>query len=370
MSFNPSFIEAGLNHGTSFPLGSDAFWGLFDNSRGDELEVKPMRGYKVTSAFAPRQIVIQLDTENKQLILFKLQPHKAYETSHCFDAYFKASEEEPHFFLDGQPTYPHSAAATSLDDRRTTTTVSSTRMASLPSDGDDYSSAPQLSMSSSSSSSPPCTIDALSTCNCLQQHTELLCLLKNLEQGNNASSVDVVLISVQQALAPWQNLIRCGICLHDDDQSVLLLSVMSIRAVLHRLKRLCADGVYNASTSGYSASVHQTMTSVKVTIGNFEVSGNERKFITDFMILQALGRIRIALLSLKEKLDQPRDQTAKFNPVSLSSVTMQHFEDEPQLSSVEPAVYIGHIKQLLRSLEGIVQAVESAIKTNLAAIHG
>ncbi|MCJ1403643.1 hypothetical protein MMC11_006866 [Xylographa trunciseda] len=326
VGFDSMLMEGGLNDGTSLPLGSDAFWGLFSDIRGSELEH---------------------------------HPHKAYENPYFPGACFKSSAEEPHFYADDQRLYTHSAIATDLDHGRTTSGVSSIRLASEPSEGDGFSSVPSLSISASSSSSPPC-IDLPSTCRCLQQHAELLCLLKNLERGENALSIDVVLTSAQQALVPWQSLIQCRICQHDDDHSVLHLSVMSIRAVLRHLQRLYADKMYNASTSDYSTPAHQNPTSVKVTIGSFEVKGNEHKFVTDFVILRALDRIGFALNSLKGKLRQSRDQTVKFNPMSLSATNMQHLENEHQLSSIE---------HLLRSVEGTMQAVKSAIKTTLAATH-
>ncbi|MCJ1479651.1 hypothetical protein MMC13_008337 [Lambiella insularis] len=241
---------------------------------------------------------------------------------------------------------------------------------SFLSDSGDHSPGPYLSVSSSSTASPLRTIDALPVCNCLQQHAELLCLLKSLEQGQNAPSADAVLLGVQHSLVPWQNLIHCPICQYDDDQSVLHLSVISIRTVLHRLQRLCTDNADKAIDWGSSAPVQQTATSAKVTIGSFEVGANERKFVTDVLILQALSRVRVALLALKDKFAQPRDKSIRSHPSRVLSMGMQHVEVDHQPSSVESAAHIGRVQQLLQSLGGTMQMVQSAIRTNPTAIHG
>ena len=192
----------------------------------------------------------------------------------------------------------------------------------------------------------------------MEQHTELLGFLKGLEQGNNQSSVDGVLIGVQKALVPWQNLTQCRICPYDDDQAVLILSVMSIRSILRRLQRISTRDGSEIPTSGYATPAMPSIKSVRVTLGNYEATRNEQKLITDLLIIHALGKVKSALLSLGDKFEQSRGQQSSFEPRSVSSTNSRNVLDEQR-----PEMNVECIQQLLRSLECTVQAVGHALGT-------
>ncbi|KAL9042609.1 MAG: hypothetical protein Q9214_003725 [Letrouitia sp. 1 TL-2023] len=233
---------------------------------------------------------------------------------------------------------------------------SSIRSGSISTESDDLFVLPQLYISSSpSSSSSVHKPDLLPTCSCLEQHTELLCLLKKLDQGQ--TSVDSVLIGVQQALAPWQHLIQCRVCPHDGDQGVLFLAVMSIRSILRRLQRLYLANEYPSPPSGYSTPVRakQGNSIGNVTLGSYKATDNEQKHITDLLVIHALGKIKYALLSLSDKFRQSRGRISASSLLDLTDGSMSPKAGQ----DIDPSC----LQQLLQSLETTVQALVGAVRT-------
>ncbi len=100
-----------------------------------------------------------------------------------------------------------------------------------------------------------------------------------------------------------------------------------------------------------------SITSERVTLGNYEATGNEQKLVTDLLIIHALGKVKFALLSLKDKFEQSRRQQSPLEPRSVSSTNSRNVLDEQH-----PDMNVECIQQLLRSLEGTVQAVGHALR--------
>ena len=241
-------------------------------------------------------------------------------------------------------------------------------MASTSVSSEDLYSIPQSSIGSSSASLPLQVQDLTSTCNCLEQHFELLCHLRNLEKKRSALSVDAILLSVQQALTTWRSLIDCRVCPHDDDHAVSLLSIMSMRSILRRLQSLCSSNRdRSSSSSNPSTPVQQTAAFKKVTLGTYEATQIEQDLVTDLLINQAFGKLRFALLSLKQKIEHSRGQQAKF------AARIKIYDEEYRSSSAGPAKEVGLVRQLLQRLEETVQIIESATRTghyNASNGHG
>ena len=101
-----------------------------------------------------------------------------------------------------------------------------------------------------------------------------------------------------------------------------------------------------------------SFTSVRVTLGNYEATGNEQKLVTDLLIIHALSKVKFALLSLKDKFEQSRGQQSPLEARRVSSTNARNVLDEQH-----PEMNVECIQQLLRSLEGTVQAVGHAIRT-------
>ncbi|EEA19394.1 hypothetical protein EYB25_009508 [Talaromyces marneffei] len=144
------------------------------------------------------------------------------------------------------------------------------------------------------------------TCYCVKDHADILCRLGELENINGSLSVDVTLMCVQEALGPWKELSQCKICDNDDDQGVLILSAMTIRAVLRRLQRLCAAIVLsNDEPSRNDTNVLLGLSDGgRLVMGKYEVPFGEQIVVTYLLISYSLAKIRFAILSLKSKLDR------------------------------------------------------------------
>lgn len=196
-----------------------------------------------------------------------------------------------------------------------------------------------------------------SACICLEKHSELHCYLRTLEKSQNTQFVDSILTNVQQALTPWQNLIDCPTCPHDDDQTVLLLSFMSMRSILRRYDCLCFgsdEKSTSAPATGYSTPVQQTSDRGGLTYGSYKATKTEHGLVTDLLITEALGKLRFAFFSMKQKLEQSRrhQKNLPSNQVSLGGRSNLSFKDLE--------VNVVYLYQTLRSLEETLQTLVAA----------
>ena len=236
-------------------------------------------------------------------------------------------------------------------------------------ENDDLFSYPQLFTPprsslppSSSTSSHARETERRLTCNCLEQNAALLCRLKTLTQSQGMQSVDAILTGTQQALAPWQSLTQCPICLHEDDLSVLLLAVMSIRSIVRRLQALCFGSA--SASSGYSTPVYQVPTVSEATPGTYEPTQHEQKHITDLLIVHALGKIKFALFSLKEKFARTRGQKANASILNAPST-----EEGNQQVLANSQMDIECIQKLFENLESTIHNVISAVKSHSVTLN-
>lgn len=246
------------------------------------------------------------------------------------------------------------------------------------------------------------THDKSNACDCLQHHADLLCRLGQLKKSND--SLDIALMFVQQAMVPWKCLSQCTVCERDDDQGTLILSAMTIRAVLHLLQRACADLIESSSSDGPSDSngsgssssspgpFDQLSENSRLMMGRYEATVEEQSLVSYILILQALSKIRSAIVSLKSKLDktsrhQHGDTNTNTEPQSkdgrstennanenksgtTNSPEQEHAETSPLRlekggngSDGDASCYqdVGCMHTLLRSLDATVEVVGKAI---------
>lgn len=271
----------------------------------------------------------------------------SYDTSGLFKSFTMESAEEPLPFLTDQSMYD--IRTKSMDQQRPfgSPTVSNTTLSSPESE--DSLSDSHLCMPYSASTSRVQTTASLPACSCLEQHFNLLCHLKSPEQQRHtASTLDVILIAVQKSLETWRNVIHCQVCPYDDDQTVLLLSTMTMRSMLGRFQRLCESKDEEHGRSEVPSPAPGT-----VKLGNYEATKHEQALVTQLLILRALGKIKYALVSLKETVvHAARRQKAD------TCIT-----DERHEPLARPQVDVEYITQLLQSLNGTVQAVSDAAGT-------
>ncbi|EED16355.1 C6 finger domain protein GliZ-like, putative [Talaromyces stipitatus ATCC 10500] len=225
------------------------------------------------------------------------------------------------------------------------------------------------------------------TCSCLQDHADLLCRLGELENSNGSLSVDVTLMCVQQALVPWKQLSQCKICNNDDDQGVLILSAMTIRAVLRRLQRLCAAIVLSNDDPSHNDTNFLLSLSDggRLVMGKYEVPFGEQIVVTYLLISYSLAKIRFAVLSLKSKLGHaPARAKENFENNNQPSATYDankpavdagrgadttHFSSSSIPAIASASEDTGCMHAMLRGLDATVEAVGKALqKANISLV--
>lgn len=223
-------------------------------------------------------------------------------------------------------------------------------------------------------------------CDCMTHHATLLVQLSHLKNDKSPLSLDDVLMSVQQALTPWDRLNECAVCESDDDQGVLIFSAMTIRTVLALLQRFCAESIYPNINDGRSTipSSEKVPDGSQISIGKYKASAEEQSLVTSLLITRALSNIRSVLVSLKIKLDRSTrrikadylkrknmgDATGTAANGSDSLVNGNNQGEVPStVSNVVPGGEEGGcIRILLRSLDATVEEIGKAVpKTSFSA---
>ncbi|KAL8709390.1 MAG: hypothetical protein Q9225_007460 [Loekoesia sp. 1 TL-2023] len=236
---------------------------------------------------------------------------------------------------------------------------SSSQSEPIATESNDMFSGPQCAATSASSLPPNCPGQPRlgasgKTCSCLEQHTELLCNFKNLARGRSALCIDAVLNGVQQALVPWQNLIHCRICPHEDDDSVLLLSLMSVRTVLRYLQQICFQSPLTWIASPTEEHFPQACSIFKP--GNYRPTQSEQKHITDLLIVHALRKINSTLQSLKVKFARSTDQRSGGNTNALNA------GHGSQISAADLKMDVECIQPVFENLDRTLHAVINAVR--------
>ena len=254
-----------------------------------------------------------------------------------------------------------SSTSTSGTDEMTNalrSTVLHAQMRPVPDDAESFLN-PQLFRSArsplnrtSSSSSVPTREQRSTACRCLEQHTELLRHLKGLLQGQ--VSLDNVLTAIQRGLGPWQNLIHCTATTHDEDHSVLVLSLMSMRVLLRHLQQICLGTPSLAG--GQSVSESSAPALGLVTTGGYRPTQNEQRHITDLLLFHALRKMKYVLNTLRAKFAQHRgpEEYHAGEGSSGSAVNM-----DLDVDNIPPL-----FEMLDRSLGGIFSAVRNRTKNS------
>ena len=206
------------------------------------------------------------------------------------------------------------------------------------------------------------------TCNCVQNHAELLCRLKELEQRHAQPRLDVVLSSAQQALVPWKSVVECRVCRHDDNQEVLILSAMSIRTVLRSLQSLCSE-YYNSVVSGQDNYDQQGATTdipdgMQSAIGIYEITGEERMAVKDLLISRTLDKMKYTLACFKERLETlsaKKNKSAALSPRK-RTLSNQANSDVERLHQGGPGD-LDHLVKVWRNLDSTVQMLERVLRS-------
>lgn len=205
-------------------------------------------------------------------------------------------------------------------------------------------------------------------CKCAQNHAELLCCLKELEQQHAQPRLDVVLSSAQQALVPWRNVVECRVCRHDDNQEVLNLSALSIFTVLRSLQSLCSE-YYNGVVSGQGNHDQQGATSdipdgMQSAIGLYEITGEERMAVKDLLVSRILDKMTYTMACFKERLETLNAKKNKAAALSPRNRTLpnQGNSDVEWLHQGGPGD-LDHLVKVWRNLDSTVQELEQVLRS-------
>lgn len=214
---------------------------------------------------------------------------------------------------------------------------------------DTQSSSPDSSTLSTPTSETP---SRSSSCLCLQHHAKLLVRLKDLWRGSSAAPIDVVLNGVQQALTPWNHYIQCRVCQLDEDQEVLTLSAMSIRAVLRLLQSAYKVISLTHDVSTLDSRQHKrkrtgALGGTKCALGSYEVTGEERMLVLELLLSKTLGKIQLVLGCLKKR------SSGRGSPMSKLG------EEPMNARQKDRAMDLGHLQALLLHLETTLQMLSA-----------
>ena len=205
------------------------------------------------------------------------------------------------------------------------------------------------------------------TCNCVQNHAELLYCLKELEQRRAQPRLDVVLSSAQQALVPWRSVVECRVCRHDGNQEVLILSAMSIGTVLLSLQSLCSEyhnGVISGQGYDQQGATIDVPDGMQSAIGIYEITGEERMAVKDLLISRILDKMKYTLACFKERLETlntKRDKAAALSPKKRTISNLGN-SDVERLHQGGPGD-LDHLVKVWRNLDSTVQTLERVLRS-------
>ena len=185
-----------------------------------------------------------------------------------------------------------------------------------------------------------------SACTCLQQNAEILSNPSIAEMNacngtdDPALSLDKVLSLTRQGASVWRNLISCTKCPYDNDQEVVMLAYMGIRAVTRYLQHLGPRYSQRGSDTNDPLPAKET---VRLMVGPLEVEGDERVFVFRMLFQKMVQNVQETLHSL-ERIQETSSRAVGTDDYQLSSSLL-------------------HIRQTSHTLTNTLKELESAVKS-------
>ena len=204
-------------------------------------------------------------------------------------------------------------------------------------------------------------------CICFQNHAEIVCQFRELEQRQAAPRLDSTMACVQQAMLPWQDVIQCPVCRNDDKYDFLILSTNIVHTLLQALSTLCAD-IYRSSSSSSRERRKQLAqvkppASLKSAFGVFDVAGSDQLAVTDFLVHGTMDKVKQATSCFRERMDAISARKSA-NPAMSSQ---NNFLPWPAIHDVNlfPKGMPGsldHLIHLWQDVESSVKSLEEVVK--------
>ncbi|KAH8600637.1 hypothetical protein B0O99DRAFT_667881 [Bisporella sp. PMI_857] len=226
---------------------------------------------------------------------------------------------------------------------------------SVPTGSEDVTMANKSTPMRPTESASPKALSA-NTCTCLQKHAEVLSnpiLSENRAcdgPENGAWSMDKALSLANQAMKAWQGLLTCLYCPYDDDQEVMLLTFMSIRAVTRYLQRLSPRYTNISLQVPGSNSPQSAKGDDRLRIGSFELEGSDRMLVLRVLYQATLQKVKCILHSLQVIQNKKKGRLLEKTQNKPAGA------DDYQASS-----NLFHIQQISYGLVTSLHALESAL---------
>lgn len=196
------------------------------------------------------------------------------------------------------------------------------------------------------------------SCTCLQQQVDLLFkskILSHSQPNNNNNdgptvTLDVALTLVEEGMKAWQTPIMCTSCRCNDDQEVILLAFMSIQAVTRYFQRLLIRNRAQLNgTPPRHVDPSQCPAKALLTIGAFQVQGEDRFLLLKTLVLNTVRKLIWILTSLQKILEE---KIARFPPNEAIAGDITH----SQLPG--DSFYIQH---MFHGLAGTLQSIQESL---------
>ena len=195
------------------------------------------------------------------------------------------------------------------------------------------------------------------TCSCLQQHAELLSnprlSLASVGPDHGMLPIDKVLGLAEEGMKAWRGLVACTSCPYSDDQEVMLLAFMSIRAITRHLQRL--SPCYSITTTPSAEALCMSQSSKEeslLRIGSYEVTGDDRKLVLRLLFQNTLQKLKYILDSLQEIQDKKKKLLLDETSNRTAGI------DDYQASN-----YLFHTQQISYCLVTSLQTLESSLNS-------
>jgi hypothetical protein len=193
-------------------------------------------------------------------------------------------------------------------------------------------------------------------CICAQQHADLLAHLRTMRQQPAPICVDALLAAGQRTLATWKHFSQCLACSRPVNEETMLLSAISLRSMLRLLQGFssCVVTEHPAPTSLLSPSLQDPNGPLSMTIGGYQIEGDERHMVGNMLALHTLNRIEFAVSCLAERVAScTRPGTSSAERMSVKWTAPEDSELESDLQPVQ---------MILQGMETAIRKLSQALQ--------
>ncbi|KAK6956741.1 hypothetical protein Daesc_002021 [Daldinia eschscholtzii] len=195
----------------------------------------------------------------------------------------------------------------------------------------------------------PCYRDSeyrseLARCSCLQQNTQFLCHVKELDKAHSSHFIVITLDMANRCLRLWKSNMGCQLCWNDEDCSALQVLLISLSTVVKRVwtfltyqeqknvstespspggelelarigvtegGSIGTEGEFSKGPNGANRGAQLQQNSktplikappMKITVDEFQVPEEEQMFVIGMLIIRMLKRIKEGLEELRSKI--------------------------------------------------------------------